>query len=120
MVHNLARENEASLRARGHAITAGRLYLAHFLGPGSVHAVLSADSTASLLDLLSAEVISANPFLTGKDAAWIIDWAERKMAKRGKESTPTATVKRANTWSKAFLVYKVAIDRVLEAMEGNG
>ena len=32
MVANLARENEARLRQYGHSITAGRLYLAHFLG----------------------------------------------------------------------------------------
>ncbi|TIL80232.1 MAG: M23 family metallopeptidase, partial [Mesorhizobium sp.] len=32
MVSNLAREGEAYLRARGHQITAGRLYLCHFLG----------------------------------------------------------------------------------------
>ncbi len=34
MVANLARENEARLRQYGHSITAGRLYLAHFLGAG--------------------------------------------------------------------------------------
>ena len=34
MVANLARENEARLRQYGHSITAGRLYLAHFLGVG--------------------------------------------------------------------------------------
>src|SRR5690606_3286053 len=32
MVRNLAREGEAYLRARGQAVTAGRLYLCHFLG----------------------------------------------------------------------------------------
>src|SRR6185369_2325098 len=42
MVGNLARENEARLRAYGHSITAGRLYLAHFLGPEGAHLALAA------------------------------------------------------------------------------
>ena len=44
MVRNLAREGEAYLRARGHQITAGRLYLCHFLGmEGAHHGVVGAE-----------------------------------------------------------------------------
>ena len=46
MVANLARENEARLRAHGHSITAGRLYLAHFLGPEGAHQALAAPGNA--------------------------------------------------------------------------
>ena len=48
MVRNLAREGEAYLRARGHQITAGRLYLCHFLGMEGAHQVLSAPGSAQL------------------------------------------------------------------------
>ncbi len=48
MVSNLAREGEAYLRARGHQITAGRLYLCHFLGMEGAHQVLSSPGSAQL------------------------------------------------------------------------
>lgn len=86
MVKNLAREGEAYLKQRGHSITAGRLYLCHFLGMEGAHVVLSASRSDTLVSLLGAPVINANPFLTGKDAAYVIDWAERKM--RGKGAPP--------------------------------
>ncbi|MCY0095170.1 M23 family metallopeptidase [Hoeflea ulvae] len=82
MVANLARENKAYLEAGGHSITAGRLYLAHFLGPEGARIVLSNDDATDLLSLLGSGVISANKFLTGKDVAYIKDWAERKMSGR--------------------------------------
>ena len=93
MVANLARENEARLRHFGHSITAGRLYLAHFLGPDGAHQVLAASSDASIAALMGASVIAANPFLTGKDCALVISWAEKKMS--GPEITaPTSPVDR--------------------------
>lgn len=79
MVLNLAREGESYLRARGHEITAGRLYLAHFLGMDGAHVALSAAPHEDLLTLFGAGVINANPFLRGRDAAYVLDWAERKM-----------------------------------------
>ncbi|MCL1629201.1 lytic transglycosylase domain-containing protein [Roseibaca sp. V10] len=82
MVLNLAREGESYLRARGHDITAGRLYLAHFLGMDGAHVALSADPSADLMSLFGAGVINANPFLRGHDAAYVVDWAERKMRGR--------------------------------------
>ncbi len=79
MVTNLAREGESYLRARGHQITAGRLYLAHFLGMEGAHLVLSSPLHGDLQAILGAAVINANPFLRGNDVAWIINWAERHM-----------------------------------------
>ena len=63
MVGKLASEGAAFLRARGHTITAGRLYLAHFLGMEGAHLALSADPATDLLSLFGAAVIRANPFL---------------------------------------------------------
>lgn len=79
MVLNLAREGESYLRARGHQITAGRLYLAHFLGMDGAHVALSADPATDLLTLFGPGVINANPFLRGHDAGYVVDWAERRM-----------------------------------------
>ena len=82
MVRNLAREGEAYLKARGHQITAGRLYLCHFLGMEGAHQVLSAPGSAQLSAVLGSSVIQANPFLTGKTASYVVDWAERKMGRK--------------------------------------
>lgn len=79
MVLNLAREGESYLRARGHEITAGRLYLAHFLGMDGAHTALSAHPGTDLLALFGAGVVNANPFLRGRDAGYVVDWAEAKM-----------------------------------------
>ena len=61
MVRNLAREGEAYLKARGHQITAGRLYLCHFLGMEGAHVVLSSPGDAMLVNVLGSSVIQANP-----------------------------------------------------------
>ena len=90
MVANLAREGEAYLRNRGHAITAGRLYLCHFLGAEGADRVLKATDEQLLADVLGAGVINANPFLTGKTVAYVKDWAERKMT--GGPAIPDAVV----------------------------
>ncbi len=79
MVLNLAREGESYLRARGHEITAGRLYLAHFLGMEGAHAALSAAPETDLMTLFGAGVINANPFLRGRDAGYVVSWAESRM-----------------------------------------
>jgi hypothetical protein len=83
MVQNLAREGEAYLRARGHEITAGRLYLCHFLGAEGAHVVLSSADTALVSEVLGDGVVGANPFLKGRNVAYIKDWAEAKMNRKG-------------------------------------
>nr|WP_252193248.1 M23 family metallopeptidase [Rhizobium sp. CSW-27] len=82
MVANLARENRSFLEAGGQPATAGRLYLAHFLGPEGARAVLSAQDEEPLETLLGNQVIQANPFLTGKNAAYVKNWADQKMMRR--------------------------------------
>lgn len=79
MVRHLAQENEAYLRARGHDISAGRLYLAHFLGPAGADTVLRADPAASVGEVMGGAVVSANPFLRGYSVQNLRDWADRKM-----------------------------------------
>lgn len=80
MIANLARESEAYLRDRGLEATAGRLYLAHFLGSEGAVVALRADPTKSVLDVMGAGVVSANPFLTGKTMGDLVAWADAKMS----------------------------------------
>ena len=90
MVTNLARENERFLSARGHAISPGRLYLAHFLGPGGANTVLSSNDGATILAVMGGAVVRANPFLREYTVADLKAWADRKM--RGAGSAPAPVV----------------------------
>ena len=94
MVTALAREGESYLRARGHDITAGRLYLCHFLGAEGANMVLNAQDPQLVADVMGQGVINANPFLTGKTIAYVKDWAENKMNHKGGggSSIPTAPI----------------------------
>lgn len=119
MVRNLAREGEAYLRARGHQITAGRLYLCHFLGMEGAHQVLSRPAETTLASFLEPGVLQANPFLTGKSAGYVVAWAERKMQSRfGWTSAPTApAVPEVKQVSPEFEQYKSAVSEIVAATE---
>jgi murein DD-endopeptidase MepM/ murein hydrolase activator NlpD len=122
MVTHLAQEGEAYLRARGHQITAGRLYLCHFLGMEGAHTVLSASPDAALIDVLGASVIKANPFLTGQSTAHVMDWAERKMSGKGSRAgrVPATSKKEIVRASPEFERYRAGIDEILMAMAEPG
>ena len=112
MVRRLAQEGEAYLRVRGHQITAGRLYLCHFLGMQGAAIVLSADEGAALAPVLGSSVMSANPFLNGKTVADLKDWAERKMRGRGASRTvapPKVETTQVSRASPEFIAYRTAI-----------
>ncbi len=83
MVTNLARENERFLSSRGHSITPGRLYLAHFLGPGGANKVLSSGDGNTILAVMGSGVVNANPFLRNYTVADLKAWADRKMRGAG-------------------------------------
>jgi len=121
MVRNLAREGEAYLRARGHQITAGRLYLCHFLGMEGAHQVLSAPGSAQLSAVLGAAVIQANPFLTGKTASYVVDWAERKMGQKlsrvATDATPPPTTTEIRQTSPEFEKYKQAVTALIGSIQ---
>ncbi|MBN9547486.1 MAG: M23 family metallopeptidase [Alphaproteobacteria bacterium] len=122
MVRNLAREGEAYLRARGHQITAGRLYLCHFLGMEGAAQVLAAPGSTQLSAVLGSAVIQANPFLTGKTASYVVDWAERKMGQKvprvaTDQGQPTTTTTEVRQTSPEFMKYKQAITALIGSIQ---
>jgi len=113
MVRNLARENEAYLRARGHEITSGRLYLAHFLGPEGAHIALSSEPGQTVLAVMGGAVVNANPFLRGKTIADLRNWSDRKM--RGRGSTAGAAP-RVAAIPPEVKIYKEKVDALLASL----
>ena len=92
MVRNLARESESYLRVRGHQVTPGRLYLAHFLGAEGADRSLRNAPDATVLAVMGAGVVAANPFLRGMTNGQMQAWADGKM--RGGGAAPTAAAPR--------------------------
>ena len=115
MVRHLAQENEAYLRARGHDITAGRLYLAHFLGPGGADQALRADPANSVAAVMGGAVISANPFLRSYSIADLRNWAERKMS-GARGSSGGETVMTDAPISPEVRAFIAAIDQIRRAI----
>jgi murein DD-endopeptidase MepM/ murein hydrolase activator NlpD len=111
MVQNLARENESFLRSKGHQISAGRLYLAHFLGPGGASTVLSATDDQTILSVMGQGVVGANPFLTNYTVADLKAWADRKMG--GVSGVPIPVVAAAAPIPEAVKVYMQIVDQII-------
>lgn len=70
--------NADSLRGADIPVTRGNLYAAHFLGIGDARRVLRAAPGARITDLLSPQVIQANPFLRNMRVEDFQAWAGRK------------------------------------------
>ena len=120
MLYHLTRETGSFLRARGHTVTPGRLYLGHFLGPGDANRILRTAGGTPLNAVLSAGVMNANPFLRGWSVQKIQNWAERKMNRKGKKYTytaaaPTVTKRKIRRISKQFVAYRKAIAELIKS-----
>lgn len=113
MVRNLARENEAFLRARGHQITAGRLYLAHFLGPAGADKALRADPGATVLAVMGAQVVNANPFLRNKTIADLRNWSDRKMRGAKGGTVVVASTPRVAVIPEEVKAYRATVEALL-------
>ncbi|RCW87052.1 M23 family metallopeptidase [Paracoccus lutimaris] len=116
MVRHLAQENEGYLRARGHAISAGRLYLAHFLGPAGADQALRAHPAQSVDSVMGAAVVSANPFLRGWSIAQLQNWAERKMS--GSAAMPAVMVVPETPASPLIRAFMADMDGLRGARKG--
>ena len=71
-------DNAKTLDRAGISASGANLYAAHFLGAGDAIKVLRAHGDMAMSDLVSSEVIAANPFLAGMTAHDFRRWAGSK------------------------------------------
>lgn len=77
---NILADNTNRLRsALGRDPSASELYAAHFFGPGTAPAVLSASPDTPISELLSQRAVKANPQLQGKTAGEVRQMLQAKM-----------------------------------------
>ncbi len=79
MIAASAKDNATALRDAGFDASPGNLYLAHFAGSAGAKRVLGARTDTPVEALLGPTVVDANPFLHGKTASDLQDWANRQM-----------------------------------------
>ena len=75
----LGADYRKALARAGAPETTGNLYLMHFAGTGGGTKILRAAPETPIERVLSDEAVSANPFLKGKTAGEVIDWAHQVM-----------------------------------------
>jgi murein DD-endopeptidase MepM/ murein hydrolase activator NlpD len=95
MTTAFTRDNAAVLRSRGHPITPGNLYLAHFLGVGGAVKALSAGSGRQVAEVFGGKMVNANPFMRGKNISYLVNWAAKKMSGRVPKRVASAAQGRA-------------------------
>ena len=70
-----------------------------------------------MFNAFGADVVNANPFLEGKTTGWLIEWAARKMAGKGKAPIISASTPQARAQSFAnnanFKKFKDAVAMML-------
>jgi hypothetical protein len=79
IMHALTADNAAALTRSGEGVNDGNLYLMHFLGERDGIRVLKADASTPIENVLSEDVLRANPFLRGKSSSQVAGWAHSKM-----------------------------------------
>lgn len=82
LMQDLTEDNARFLRVLGEPVTEGNLYLTHFAGQGGARRIFEANPAARIENVVGESVVRANPFLRGKTAGWLIDWAHAKMGER--------------------------------------
>ena len=84
MTTAFTRDNASVIRSRGHPVTPGHLYLAHFLGVGGALKVLGSSPNQQIAAVFGEHHVRANPFERGKSIGYLVNWAAKKMG--GKSS----------------------------------
>jgi murein DD-endopeptidase MepM/ murein hydrolase activator NlpD len=91
MTTAFTRDNAAVVRAAGHPVTPGNLYLAHFLGVGGAVKVLGGRQDLLISDVFGASHVRANPFEAGKTLSFLVSWAAKKMGAAPSSSAPASS-----------------------------
>lgn len=117
MTTAFTRANASTLRASGQLVTPGNLYLAHFLGVGGAIKALASNPQTQIADAFGASHVQANPFESGKTLGWLIEWAARKMAGKGKApivaSSPAQAKAKSFASNSNFVKFKEAVTAML-------
>ncbi|WP_430913901.1 hypothetical protein [Methylobacterium sp. sgz302541] len=92
MVQHYADENGAKLRAAGLPDNDGSRYLSHFAGPAGAQAVLSADPSTPVAQILTPDAIAANPFTRSMTAGDLTLWASKKVGGDGSPAPAAMTM----------------------------
>ncbi|WP_287459188.1 hypothetical protein [Sphingomonas sp.] len=79
VMDRLGAEYRSALSRIGAPEDAGNLYLMHFAGTGGGAKILRAAGDTPIEEILSKAAIDANPFLRGKTADDVIDWAHARV-----------------------------------------
>ncbi|NLS27927.1 hypothetical protein S2M10_29290 [Sphingomonas sp. S2M10] len=82
LMDDMTGDHAKALAKLGERETAGNLYLMHFLGEGGGSAVLRADRGTPIERIVGEGVVEANPFLRGKTAGDVVEWAHAKMGSK--------------------------------------
>ncbi|HEX5213316.1 MAG TPA: hypothetical protein VFW22_16445 [Pseudolabrys sp.] len=85
LMNDLLAKNSGALARAGYPQTAGNMYLMHFAGEGGGLKILRADPNTPIEQLLGARAVEANPFLKGRTAGDVVQWAHARM---GTASSP--------------------------------
>ena len=120
MVRRLAQEGEAYLQARGHQITAGRLYLCHFLGMEGAHLALSSPDSATVAAVMGGgrderqSVPQRQDDRRPEELGRAQDGAARaSRRRRPRPSAPVTTTKNVGQTSPEFVAFKASIARLV-------
>lgn len=79
MVDAYAQQNAGVLKANGFDPNPTNLSLAHFAGPGGATAILGSDPSTPIETVMGGAAMKANPWLSGKTAGDVVDWAGRRI-----------------------------------------
>jgi len=116
LYRTMSRADLLALRTdpRGHRVDAGRLYLAHFLGPDGASKALRANDTDTVLNVMGARVVNANPFLRNYTIADLENWAQRKMRGAGTATNPVPSAPRPPPMTAEVRNFIQIVDEILE------
>lgn len=81
MTKAYAMENAEALRSSNMEVTPGTIKLAHTFGPGGARTILSTGANVPVAQVLSPEVMRANPWIGDKTAGELRSWADKVVAR---------------------------------------
>lgn len=104
-IRALTTDNAQALSASNIKVTPANLYAAHFLGLDGAEAVLSQPSTTPMSNLVSSEVLKANPFLSKMTVGDFQNWTSEKVGNVHNSAAEAVTPSSTNRLTAAAFPY---------------